>query len=152
MPTNGRDTGRCGPPLAAHSSPMEETTTILLHIMDKGEESCCCRGGAPPTLPCPHRWPPSILKYSIYTDGSNTDECMGASVRSCECALRFCLLTHTSVFSAEFFPTDKAIGYALDSSHRSIFIFSDFMSALQAIEYGRMDTNEIQGNIINKLN
>ncbi len=38
------------------------------------------------------------------------------------------------------------------SRHNSIIIVSDSMSALQAIESGRTDTNEIQGNIINKLN
>ena len=75
---------------------------------------------------------------------------MGASVWSCKCALRFRLPTHTSIFSAEIFGIDKAI--ALNSSHHSIIIFSDSMSALQGIEYGRGDTNEIQGNIINKFN
>ena len=62
-----------------------------------------------------------------------------------------CRLIHRS-FPLEIFAIDKAIDYALNSSHRSIIIFSDSMSALQAIEFGRTDTNEIQGNIINKLN
>ena len=93
--------------------------------------------------------PPSL---HLYTDGSKTGECVGASVWSCECALRFRLPTHTSVFSAEIFAIDKAIDYALNSLHNSIIIFTDSMSALQAIESGRTDTNEIQGNIINKLN
>ncbi len=39
----------------------------------------------------------------IYTDGSKTDECVGASVWSGECALSFQLPSHTSVFSAELF-------------------------------------------------
>ena len=57
--------------------------------------------------------PPSLLVH-IYTDGSKTDECVGASVWSCECALRFRLPIHTSVFSAEIFAIDKAIDYALN--------------------------------------
>ena len=60
-------------------SPMEEMSSIHHHIMDKGEEGYCYRGGAPPTLPGPHRWPPSIPTH-IYTDGSKTDECVGASM------------------------------------------------------------------------
>ena len=62
------------------------------------------------------------------------------------------MATHTSVFSVEIFAIDKTIDYVLNSPHHSIVIFSDSMSALQAIESGRTDTNEIQGNIINKLN
>ena len=93
--------------------------------------------------------PPSL---HLYTDGSKTDECVGASVWSSECALSFRLPAHTSVFSSELFAIDKAIYYALTSRHHSTVIFSDSMSALQAIESGRTDTNEIQGNIINKLN
>ena len=93
--------------------------------------------------------PPSL---HLYTDGSKTGECVGASVWSSECALRFRLPSHTSVFSSELFAIDQAIDFALTSNHNYIVIFSDSMSALQAIESGHTDTNEIQGNIINKLN
>ena len=41
---------------------------------------------------------------------------------------------------------------ALNSSRHSVIIFSESMSALQATESGRTATNEIQGNIINRLN
>ena len=92
--------------------------------------------------------PPSL---HLYTDGSKTGECVGASVWSRECSLRFRLPSHTSVFSSELFAIDKAIDYALNSNHNSIVILSDSMSALQAIESGFTDSNEIQGNIINKL-
>ena len=69
-----------------------------------------------------------------------------------ECALRLRLPSHTSVFSSELFVIDKAIDYALNSTHNVIVIFTDSMSVLQVIESGRTDANEIQGNIINKLN
>ena len=89
--------------------------------------------------------PPSL---HLYTDGSKTGECVGASVWSSECALRFRLPSHTSVFSSELFAIDQAIDFALTSNHNSIVFFSDSMSAFQAIESGRTDTTEIQGNII----
>ena len=56
------------------------------------------------------------------------------------------------MFSLELGAIDKTIDYALNSLCDSITIFSDSMSALQAIESGCTDTNEIQGNIINILN
>ena len=59
---------------------------------------------------------------------------------------------HTSVFPAEIFAIDKAIDNALNSSLHSIIIFSDSMSVSQAIESSHTDTNEVQGNTINKLN
>ncbi len=89
--------------------------------------------------------------YHLYTDGSKTGDCVGASVWSSECALRYRLPNHTSVFTSELFAVDRAIDYAINSHHNSFTIFSDSMSALQAIESLRTDTNEIQGRIINKL-
>ncbi|KAK3886447.1 hypothetical protein Pcinc_009398 [Petrolisthes cinctipes] len=87
----------------------------------------------------------------VYTDGSKSDESVGASVWSSECELRYRLLIHTSVFTAELFAIDKAIDYALNSRYDSIVIFSDSMSALQAINSCQTISNEIQGRIINKL-
>ena len=56
------------------------------------------------------------------------------------------------VFSSELFAVDQVIYFALPPNRDYIVIFSDSMSALQAIESGRTDTNEIQSNIINRLN
>ncbi len=89
--------------------------------------------------------------HHLYTDGSKVNECVSVSVWSDECALRYRLPNHTSVFTSELFAIDKAIDYALNSQHNSFTIFSDSISALQAIESLRTDTNEIQGSIINKL-
>ena len=58
---------------------------------------------------------------------------------------------HVSVFSAELYAILKALDMAIQSHHDKIVIFSDSLSALQAIRSGRTDTNEIQGKIVNKL-
>ena len=60
--------------------------------------------------------PPSL---HLYTNGSISSECVGASVWSRECALRFRLPSHTSVFSSELFAIDKAINYALSSNYNT---------------------------------
>ena len=73
-------------------------------------------------------FPPSL---HFYTDGSQSSEWVGASVWSRECALRFRLPSHTSVFSSELFAMDKAIDYTLNWNHNLIVIFTDSMSALQ---------------------
>ena len=62
------------------------------------------------------------------------------------------MASHISVFSSELFAIDQAIDFALTSNHNYKAIFSDSKSVLQPIESRRTDTNEIQGNIINKLN
>ena len=47
--------------------------------------------------------------HHVYTDGSKVNDCVGASVWSSECALRYRLPNHMSVFSSEHFAIDKAI-------------------------------------------
>ena len=89
--------------------------------------------------------------FHIYTDGSKTDECVGASVWSRECVLQYRLPNHTSVFMSELFAIDKAIDFAMSSTHDKVVIFSDSYSSLQAINSLRTRSNEIQGNIIHKL-
>lgn len=68
----------------------------------------------------------------LYTDGFKTDECVGASVWSMECALRYRLPNHTSVFCAELFGVDRAIDYVIISNHSKAIIFSDSLSSLKA--------------------
>lgn len=92
-----------------------------------------------------------LASFHLYTDGSKTDECVGASVWSTECRLRYRLPIHTSVFTSELFAIDRAICFAEASPHDNFVIFSDSMSALQAIASCRMDSSEILGLIINKL-
>ncbi len=41
--------------------------------------------------------------HQLYTDGCKTDDCVGASIWSNECALRYRLPNHTSVFSSELY-------------------------------------------------
>ncbi len=89
--------------------------------------------------------------FHLYTDGSKTDECVGASVWSTECQLRFRLPNHTSIFLAELFAIDKAIDFALSTTHDRIVIFTDSLSSLKAIKSLNTTNNEIQGNIISKL-
>ena len=89
--------------------------------------------------------------FHLYTDGSKKDECVGAGVWSSECNLRFRLPNHTSVFIAELFAIDKAIDFALSTTHDKIVIFSDSNSSLHAIKSLNTRANEIQGNIIRKL-
>ena len=89
--------------------------------------------------------------FHLYTDGSKKDECVGAGVWSNECNLRFRLPNHTSIFIAELFAIDKAIDFAMSTTHDKIVIFSDSNSSLHAIKSLNTRTNEIQGNIIRKL-
>lgn len=85
--------------------------------------------------------------HHVYTDGSKSDECVSSNVWSTECEYRYRLPTHTSVFTAELFAIDKDIDYAINSHDDSIVIFSDSMSAFQAITSAKTDTNKIQGSI-----
>ena len=55
----------------------------------------------------------TLASFHLYTDGSKTSECVGASVWSTECRLRFRLPSHTSVFTAELFAIDQAIDFSL---------------------------------------
>ncbi len=55
--------------------------------------------------------------HHLYTVGSKTGDCVGASVWSNECALRYRLPNHTSVFTSELFAVDRAIDYAINSHH-----------------------------------
>ena len=89
--------------------------------------------------------------FHLYTDGSKTDECVGSSVWSRECVLQYKLPNHTSVFIAELFAIDKAIDFAMSSTHDKVVIFTDSYSSIQAIQSLRTRSNEIQGNIIHKL-
>lgn len=75
---------------------------------------------------------------------------MGVGVWSNECELRFRLPNHTSIFIAELFAIDKAIDFALSTTHNRIVIFSDSLSSLKAITSLEATQNEL-GNIIRKL-
>ena len=92
-----------------------------------------------------------LQSVHLYTDGSKTDECVGASVWSFDCALRYRLPTHTSVFTSELFAIERAIDFAINSPDDNFVIFSDSKSALQAINSLKTDSNEILGRIVNKL-
>jgi len=89
--------------------------------------------------------------FHIYTDGSKTEQVVGAGVWSNECELRFRLPNHTSIFIAELFAIDKAIDFALSTTHDRIVIFSDSLSSLKAIKSLETTQNELLGNIIRKL-
>ena len=89
--------------------------------------------------------------FHIYTDGSKTEECVGAGVWSNECQMRFRLPNHTSIFIAELFAIHKALDFALSTTHDRIVIFSDSLSSLKAIKSLETRDNELQAIIIRKL-
>ncbi len=91
--------------------------------------------------------------HHLYTDGSKTDDCVGASIWSNKCALRYRLPNHTSVFSSELFAIEKLIDYATNSHHDSFTIFSDSMAhtyktilgfPLKLSEVGKVPRSDLQ--------
>lgn len=78
-------------------------------------------------------------------------------VCGCKCVVEWIfssvqLLNHTSVFCAELLAINKTTDYVINSIHIKSVIFTDSLSALNAINLGYTESNEIQGNIIDKLN
>ena len=87
----------------------------------------------------------------LYTDGSKSETHVGAGVWSPTMTGQYRLPNHVSVFTAELFAILKALEMATLSPQDRVVIFSDSMSALQAIQSETTTTNEIQGRIINNI-
>lgn len=105
---------------------------------------------SPPEIPGTQ---PSVsrLHSHIYTDGSKTDDCVGAGIWLPLVQTNFRLPMHTSVYNAEVFAILWALQHAESKPEPKFIIYTDSFSALQAILSLNTTTNQLQGFIINKL-
>lgn len=76
---------------------------------------------------------------------------MGAAVWSQNSSRVFRLPNHTTIYQAELFAIIKAIDAIINTPQDRCVIFTDSLSAIQAIQHGVTTTNELVGIIINKL-
>ena len=71
--------------------------------------------------------------YKIYTDGSKSDNGVGAAAVSPDSVIKIALPSHASVFTAELSALNAALDSIRNSAESDIVIFCDSRSALDAI-------------------
>lgn len=87
----------------------------------------------------------------IYTDGSKLDSKAGCAIYYNNKSSLFGLPDEFSVFSAELFAISKAVDVISNQTEKGFLIFSDCLSAIQAIKYPSQSNNYLVHEIRNKI-